>query len=722
MIFNSLGSNYDLKTALRHLLSLGSSADVKALKAYLGKEFGAPVELYAQGRAALGRAVGLSGATQVIINGLTCYSVELAIKAAQAEGIFADIKSGGYHFDLDSLKKVHRHNPQVQAVVVQANYGLPIAIKPIKAYCQKHGLWLIEDLAHSIGMNYSDGPPAGSVADLVMLSFGRDKHIDSAGGGALVVRRRPKNYHPPTLKRQPRILTDRLYPSLSWLLRRSYDWPLFAKGLHCLLSKLGLMTLTGGSPVIKDATLPAYKAKLVLEQLINLKTEQKRRRQLWRAYGLAKLPKGANPLRCPVRLAQDSSLTMVRLSRAGYNLADQWGQTPIYPARYLKASAYQPGCCWQAESLGSQLLELPLHRQITPAKAKQIAEIIKRPESFKVVAPADEAAWQVARETWSETHFTSSWLYGQSQTALGNLVIRRLFYKDDQLLAIAQAVIRRARRGCYLELIGNPLFVSENDYQSGCLVVGWLRQFARAQACSFVRLWPRLTDSPSRRQFFRKIGLRQSPVILVYDYSSLLDLRQSEADLMAALRQQTRQAVRQSVKQGIRVESSTKPESFKELLESLEQTSSYQGFTLPASERIQTQYQVFTDAGQARVYHAYGANDQLLSSALVVFADKEVSYRFGAMTPAGRSTPGAYALQWQIICDAKAAGAHYYDLWGMAPPGANDRHRSAGYSTFKRGFGGQTLCYLPSYDLPIKPIAYQLVRLVETIRHKRRGH
>ena len=377
MIFNSLGSNYDFKLALRHLLRRGKASELEALRDYLNHQFGGISELYAQGRAALARAVSLTDSPLVIVNGLTCYSVELAVRAAGAKAIFAELEPAGYHFGLDSLQQTHQANPTAKAVIVQANYGLPIAIKSIQAYCHKHGLKLIEDLAHSVGMNYSDGPAAGSVGDLVMLSFGRDKHIDSAGGGALVIRNRPKNYSSPSLRQQSLKLSllDRLYPILSWLIRcsRGCCW---LRGLHRLFSSLRLVRLTGGSPVMQETTLPSYKAQLVLEQLLDLKTEQKRRVQLWRAYGLAKLPQGANPLRCPVQLSQDPNLTLARLTKAGYNLVDQWAVSPVYPSRYLKLSDYLPGSCPRSEGLGFQLLELPLHRQVSPEMAKQMAKII----------------------------------------------------------------------------------------------------------------------------------------------------------------------------------------------------------------------------------------------------------------------------------------------------------------------------------------------------------
>ena len=61
-------------------------------------------------------------------------------------------------------------------------------MKPIVDYCRRRGLYLIEDLAHCPGNHYADGPAFGSVGDLVVLSFSRDKQVDAVAGGALIVR------------------------------------------------------------------------------------------------------------------------------------------------------------------------------------------------------------------------------------------------------------------------------------------------------------------------------------------------------------------------------------------------------------------------------------------------------------------------------------------------------------------------------------------------------
>ena len=97
----------------------------------------------------------------------------------------------------------------------------------------------------------------------------------------------------------------------------------------------------------------------------------------------------------------------------------------------------------------------------------------------------------------------------------------------------------------------------------------------------------------------------------------------------------------------------------------------------------------------------------------------EAVYHEAASTEEGRKYPGAYALQWQVIRDAKDLGIKRYNLFGIAPPNS-PKHRYAGVTTFKTGFGGSKVTYLPAHDLVIRPMHYRFVHMLEMARKKHR--
>ena len=59
------------------------------------------------------------------------------------------------------------------------------------------------------------------------------------------------------------------------------------------------------------------------------------------------------------------------------------------------------------------------------------------------------------------------------------------------------------------------------------------------------------------------------------------------------------------------------------------------------------------------------------------------------------------------------------NLWGIAPEG-QPNHRYAGVTTFKTGFGGEIVEFVPAHDLIVNKIKYLPNLIVETARRKKR--
>lgn len=324
----------------------------------------------------------------------------------------------------------------------------------------------------------------------------------------------------------------------------------------------------------------------------------------------------------------------------------------------------------------------------------------------RIVEPT-RLAWQTGIKAFDQANFLISWEYGAAQELAGDQVIRRLVYlAGQQLPTVAiQAVVRSARRGRFLEVYGNPLVGDERLWP---VVVKLLKKLAAGSACSFVRLQPPLLK---QAPYLADLGLRKAKLDLGIAETSLLDLSASLDKLKSGLRRQTRYRIKQAAKQGIEIETKAGQSELERLLELVEATAQQRHFTPHASARIRNLYQALGPA-QAKLYQAYTAEGELLSLALIIVSNQEADYFLGANTPAGHRHPGAGALQWQAIRDAKAAGCRAYNFWGIAPEGQAN-HPLMGVSVFKLGFGGQRLAYQGAYDLVLRPVAYWLSYLVE---------
>ena len=83
---------------------------------------------------------------------------------------------------------------------------------------------------------------------------------------------------------------------------------------------------------------------------------------------------------------------------------------------------------------------------------------------------------------------------------------------------------------------------------------------------------------------------------------------------------------------------------------------------------------------------------------------------------------GGYAAMAALMQTLAAAGVRTLDLWGVAEEGDPDAEASwAGFSAFKRSFGGTPLRHPGTFDLPIDRFWYMLRDVRERIGDRLRG-
>lgn len=309
---------------------------------------------------------------------------------------------------------------------------------------------------------------------------------------------------------------------------------------------------------------------------------------------------------------------------------------------------------------------------------------------------------------------TSSW--GKTYEDDGKKVFYFGVYNNEKICGSAVVILKPAKRGRYLEIPGGPIL--DWDGNVGILesFMEEIKAFAMKYNCVFVRMRPNIPDTPEHRNLAKKLGLVPSPMHLHAEHTVMLDLTKTEEELMTEMRRQTRYEVRRAEKLGIRVNYDTSEEAFNNFYDLQLETAKRQGFIPSSRKLILAQREIFGD--KARIYTA-SLDGKKLAQGLILMQKPEAIYHEAASSVDGRKYPGAYALQWQIIKDAKAMGIERYNLFGIAPPNS-PKHRYAGVTTFKTGFGGEQLAYMPAQDLVVKAAHYKLVHILEEIRKKRR--
>lgn len=318
--------------------------------------------------------------------------------------------------------------------------------------------------------------------------------------------------------------------------------------------------------------------------------------------------------------------------------------------------------------------------------------------------------WKTVVKKYPEANFLQSPSYGKMNETLGNKIITEDFNESGYALMI----VRNAKRGRYLEIPCGPLI----DWGNQALVkkvIKKITQIATRENCVFVRLRPQLPANKDNLKLLEALGLKKSPMHLAAEHTVMIDLKKSEDDLLANMRRQTRYEVRRASKLEITVEKSNSLETFKEFHQIQVATAKRQGFIPPDLKTLLAE----KDNLNSTIYIAKTSEGQPIAYGLIIKDGKEGDYYEAASTELNRKIPGAYALLWQAIKDLKAEGYERFNLWGIAPTG-QPNHRYAGVTTFKTGFGGEIIEYVPAHDLIISKLKYLKNLAVETLRKKKR--
>ena len=94
--------------------------------------------------------------------------------------VFVDVNLKTYNIDPHQIEAAI--TPKTRAIMIAHTLGNPFDIAPIKALCDKHGLFLVEDCCDALGATY-DGKHVGTFGDLATCSFYPAHHITMGEGG-----------------------------------------------------------------------------------------------------------------------------------------------------------------------------------------------------------------------------------------------------------------------------------------------------------------------------------------------------------------------------------------------------------------------------------------------------------------------------------------------------------------------------------------------------------
>ena len=100
--------------------------------------------------------------------------------------VFVDVTVPQYNVDVSQLEAAH--SPKTKAVMLAHTLGNPFDLQAVKAFCDRYGLWLVEDNCDALGSKYIlDGQErfTGTIGDIGTSSFYPPHHMTMGEGGCV---------------------------------------------------------------------------------------------------------------------------------------------------------------------------------------------------------------------------------------------------------------------------------------------------------------------------------------------------------------------------------------------------------------------------------------------------------------------------------------------------------------------------------------------------------
>ncbi len=344
------------------------------------------------------------------------------------------------------------------------------------------------------------------------------------------------------------------------------------------------------------------------------------------------------------------------------------------------------------------------------------------------------------RDTWNSTlalmpyaHVLQTWEWGEFKTTTTGWRPHRIaFMHKAQAVGMAQ-ILTRQKGPLRIMYVPKGPALDYTDTSLRQTIIEELKRYARERGAIFIKIDPDVVigvgvpgapngpvelgepaetaafDDPLGQQIAREwseAGLVCSREQVQFRNSIVVDLRRSEDDLLAAMKQKTRYNVRLGPRRDLTVRFGT-VDDLEVLYRLYAETARRDGFVIRPFSYYRQAWGDFMRAGLAQPILAEYRGRPVAHVIIFGFA-RRAWYFYGASSDEERHRMPAYLLQWEAMRWAKSQGMAVYDFWGAPDNFEDQTDPLAGVFHFKQGFGGTVVRRIGAWDYPANPQLYGL--------------
>jgi peptidoglycan pentaglycine glycine transferase (the first glycine) len=341
----------------------------------------------------------------------------------------------------------------------------------------------------------------------------------------------------------------------------------------------------------------------------------------------------------------------------------------------------------------------------------------------------DKQEWNTIIRQFSQTSLLQTWEWGEHKSRYGWNADHKT-WQDEKGNIIAAALI--LTREQVIPLIGKkvkifyipkgPLLDWEAD--TSVKVLQELEDYTCQQKAIYIKIDPDLITAkgvegnPGYESFpsalnqiqrMKERGWLISKQQIQFKNTFWVDLKPSEDELLADMKQKTRYNIHLAEKKGVKVHQA-ETEDLDLIYEMYAETANRDDFIIRPKDYYISLWTAFMSAGMATPLVAEVNGDLIAGLFLFHFGERSW-YIYGMSRNLHREKMPNYLLQWEAIQLSKSYGCSIYDLWG-APDVFDENDRMWGVYKFKEGLGGKVIQTVGALDYPASKFKYKIVQNV----------
>jgi lipid II:glycine glycyltransferase (peptidoglycan interpeptide bridge formation enzyme) len=316
--------------------------------------------------------------------------------------------------------------------------------------------------------------------------------------------------------------------------------------------------------------------------------------------------------------------------------------------------------------------------------------------------------WDAFLANYPDAHLLQTAEWGELKSAFGWKVERVVFSEIG-----VQILFHHLPLGFTFAYIPKgPVLASSSFLPSSMLTGFWsaVDRICRSHRAIFLKIEPDAWETDRCLLFIDHFI--PSPHSVQPRHTIVVDMRGSEEEILARMKQKARYNIRLAERKSVIVQPWNDLEAFHAMILV---TGERDVFGVHNVEYYRRAYDLFHPTGMCELFVARYEGRPI--AALMAFArGKRAWYFYGASTDEERNRMPTYLLQWEAMRWAKGRGCEMYDLWGVPDEDetaleAHFTERSDGLwgvYRFKRGFGGEMRWAAETLDRVYNPWLYRL--------------